>query len=364
MKKPTRDMKSSRWDYEIKIKTNITKMIKSKSTYYFTYNLDNNFDTIIEIYVWSGDIAVRPLNPVYTITDTNPALDATNTINPSSLINDFLEFTPVSGTSTGLVNMPNTVNVSIDRTVNGVTTNELQTTAIKGHYSAIEGVNIGLPTNKILVQGDYMKINKTSTAIIPLNPDGTNVTIVSLPYNNINLNLPVATSDDTAEKFKSVWINASEAGADNLIEITYNSETYLIEIFDECKHEPVDIHFINKEGQQQSFTFFKERKDTTELSKETYQRFGADASIGEHQYIDYNLNSRSKFSINSGFVEESQNAVFKEMIQSERLWQYKDSKFIPLNLESKQLQYQTRVNDRLIKYTLNFSFSYDDIYTI
>lgn len=339
-------------------------MIKTRSTYNLTYNLDATFDTIIDIYIWQGDSVARPANPTYSITDTNPALEATRTKNISNLLNDFIEFTPFYSVSTGLVNNPNTINVSVDRTVDGVTTEILLEVGVKGYYSAIEGLNVGLPSNKILVDGDYMKANKTSKVLIPLFPDGTNAQVISSPNNELNLTLAVNTSTDTADYFKGIWIDCSDVSDDNEITITYNGETYIIEVLDECKYEPSDIFFVNKQGQFQSFTFFKERTESTRVEKETYQRTGINVSTGQHQYFDYNLNGRSKFKINSGFVEENQNEVFKQMLLSEKIWEYKGSKYIPLNLESSTLEYQTTVKDKLIKYTLEFSYSYDDINTL
>jgi hypothetical protein len=339
-------------------------MIKTRSTYNLTYNLDLTFDTIIEIYVWQGDSGSRPLIPTYTITDTNPNLQATQTTNIANLIDDFIEFQPFSSLTTGLVNNPNALNVSIDRTVDGVTTTVLNDFGTQGYYSAIEGLNVGLPVNKILVAGDFMKANKTSKVLIPLNPDGSNVQIVSSPNNEINLDLPVATSTDTNDYFKAVWINCADLSEDTEIEITYNGETYLIEVIDECKYDPIDIFFVNKEGQLQSFTFFKERTESTTVTKETYQRTGVDVSSGHHQFVDYNINSRTKFKMNSGFVEESQNEVFKQMKRSQKVWQLNGSKFIPLNIETRNLEYLTTVKDKLIKYNVEFSCSFEDINTL
>lgn len=339
-------------------------MIKTRSTYNLTYNLDFSFDTIIDVYIWQGDNASVPASPTYTVTDTNPESKATATINIANWINDFIEFETFSRSGTGLVNNPNTLNVRIDRTVDGVTTNLLQDFGVKGYYSAIEGSNVGLPSNKILMQGDYMRANKTSKVLIPLVPDGTNVQIVSSPNSEINLDLTVATSTDTADYFKSLWIDCSELDQDNEIEITYNSETYLIEVIEECKYDPIDIFFINKEGQMQSFTFFKERKESMKTTKDTFQRSGVSVFNGNHQYVDYNLNARTSFKMNSGFVEESQNETFRQMLNSERVWQYDGSKFIPLNLETSSIEYQNRVNDRLIKYTIDFKYSFDEISTI
>lgn len=339
-------------------------MIKTRSTYNFTYNLDPTFDTIIEIYVWQGDSGSRPLIPEYTITDTNPNLQATQTANISNLIDDFIEFQPFSSLATGLVNNPNALNISIDRTVDGVTANVLEDFGTQGYYSAIEGINVGLPANKILVSGDFMKANKDSFVLIPLNPDGTNVQVISSPNNEINLDLPVATSTNTADYFKGIWINCADLSEDTEIEITYNGETYLIEVIDECKYDPIDIFFINKEGQLQSFTFFKERTESTSSEKETYQRTGIVVSNGSHQFVDYNLNGRTKFRMNSGFVEENQNEVFKQMLLSQKVWQYENSQFIPLNIETSNIEYLTTIKDKLIKYNVEFSYSYEDINTL
>lgn len=339
-------------------------MIKTRSTYNLTYNLDATFDTIIDIYIWQGDSGSRPLIPTYTITDKNPNAQATQTTNISNLLDDFIEFQPFSSLTTGLVNNPNSLNISIDRTVDGSTTTILTDFGVQGYYSAIEGLNVGLPSNKILVAGDYMKANKTSKVLIPLLPDGSNVQIISSPNNEINLDLTVATSTDTNDYFKGVWIDCNDLTDDNEVEINYNGETYLIEVIEECKYQPIDIFFVNKEGQLQSFTFFKERTESTNIKKETYQRTGIDVSTGQHQYVDYNLNSKTSFKINSGFVEESQNETFAQMALSKKVWQLNSSKFIPLNIKTSNIEYLTTIKDKLIKYNLEFSYSYDDINTL
>ena len=55
----------------------------------------------------------------------------------------------------------------------------------------------------------------------------------------------------------------------------------------------------------------------------------------EHiKFVNYNANGKSKFTVNSGFVEESNNEAFKQLILSERVWIY-DGNFMPLNVSKK-----------------------------
>ena len=339
-------------------------MIKARSTYKITYNLDLNFDVIVKIYIWGGDINIRTLEPVYSITDTNPTGIAQRTMNIAPLVLDFISSNPVSSVSSGLVDFPNTINVSVDREVNAVATTLITDTVTRGYYNGFEGQNIGLPTNKILMQGDYMKASRTGSVLIPLVPDNTNVVVVSSPLGEFNTTLAVATSDRSEEAYKGFFLNCSEISSDTEVLITYNSESYLIEIVDEPKYEPIDIFFINKEGMLQSFTFFKERKEKTNVNKEMYQRSGVSVSSGEHQYAEYNLNGKTTFSVNSGFVEEVQNETFRQMLLSERIWAYDGTSFMPLNIDSSNIDYRTQVNDKLIKYTIDFSYSFDDIQTL
>lgn len=184
------------------------------------------------------------------------------------------------------------------------------------------------------------------------------ITVKSYPLNEIDYTINTPTSIFSGELVKYLWVNVAEAVTDEYIEIVYNGVTKTLLITDECRYTPLDIAFLNKEGALQIMTMFKARKDSTNVTSE---QFEGGNDIGSHQFNTYNVQSKSKFTINSGFVDEDKNDAFKQLLLSERIWSIKYGIKTPLNISSKSLEYKTRTNDRLINYAIEFENAFNDI---
>lgn len=190
------------------------------------------------------------------------------------------------------------------------------------------------------------------------------ITVISYPANQINFTEDVGDSLISSELVKYMWVDVSEATTDEYIEITYNGETITLLIEDECRYTPIDIFFQNKEGAEQVITFFKAKTESMSVTSEEFQANRGQANLGNHQYIRYNVQARSKFKINSGFVIEEMNETFKQLFSSERVWKYEGGIFTPLNILSKSLEYKTRQKDRLINYEVEFEYAFNEINNI
>jgi hypothetical protein len=190
------------------------------------------------------------------------------------------------------------------------------------------------------------------------------ITIISYPNENLNESIAVPTSIDSAEMVQNIWIDVSEAGNDEFIEVTYNEQTITLLITDECRYTPVDIAYQNKEGAIAFFTFFKAKTESINASREVFQSNRGQSNLGNHQFVNYNVEGKSSFKVNSGFVDESANEIFKQMLLSERVWQFVDENYIPLNIKSSSLEYKTRQKDRLINYEIEFEYSFNEINNI
>lgn len=187
------------------------------------------------------------------------------------------------------------------------------------------------------------------------------VTVKSYPNLQIDYSFTTSATIDSSEAIKNLWIDVSEAINDTYIEVVYNGVTITYNIVDEYKYTPLDIFFFNKEGQQQSFTFFKERKDTIELESNEYMSDNGQSSFGNHQYQKFNIQGRSSFKIFSGFIDEENNEIFKQMLLSERAWSYENNKMTPINIKTNKLVYKNRVNDRLVQYEIDIEYAYNEV---
>ena len=187
------------------------------------------------------------------------------------------------------------------------------------------------------------------------------ITIISYPDNNINESIAVPTSIDSAEMLQNIWINVSEAGTDEYIEVTYNGETITLLITDECRYTPVDIAYQNKEGAIAFMPFFKAKTESLSTSRETFQSFRGQPNAGNHQFVDFNVQGKTSYKINSGFVDENMNEIFKQMLLSERVWEFVGGNYIPLKLKSTSIEYKTRQKDRLINYEIDFEYAFNEV---
>ncbi len=132
---------------------------------------------------------------------------------------------------------------------------------------------------------------------------------------------------------------------------------------DECKFTPTKVSFINRFGVIQDLVFFKKREDNIQTDKESYkanvlQRGQYYSHIGQNQTI--RKESKGSVTLNTGFYPEEFNTVFEQLQNSLHYWIDDE----PANLEGSQLQIKTRVNDKLINYTFDFSYSNEEVNTI
>jgi len=187
------------------------------------------------------------------------------------------------------------------------------------------------------------------------------ITIISYPDNQINESIAEPTTLDSSEMVQNIFIDISEATTDEYIEVTYNGETITLLITDECRYTPIDIAFQNKEGALCFLPFFKAKSESLSVTREEFQTDRGQASNGNHQYVNFNIQGRTKLKVNSGFVKEEMNEIFKQLLLSERVWQFDGTNYIPLNISSTSLEYKTRQKDRLINYEIEFDYSFNEI---
>lgn len=190
------------------------------------------------------------------------------------------------------------------------------------------------------------------------------ITVISYPDNQINESIAEPTSLIANEMVQNLWVNISEATTDEYIEIVFNDVTTTLLITDECRYTPIDIAFQNKEGAMQILTFFKAKTDSLNVTKEEFESDRGQPLAGNHQYVKFNVQGRSKFKVNSGFVSEEMNETFRQLLLSERVWQYKNEIFTPLNVSSSTIEYKTRQKDRLINYEIEFDYAFNEINNI
>jgi hypothetical protein len=144
--------------------------------------------------------------------------------------------------------------------------------------------------------------------------------------------------------------------------VATTQQTKLVTL-DECKHTPTKVSFINRFGVIQDLVFFKKRIDNIDTDKESYktnvlQQGNYYPHIGQNQTI--RKESKRSVTLNTGFYSEEFNTVFEQLQNSLHYWIDDE----PAVLEGSTFNVKTRVNDKLINYTFDFSYSNEEVNTI
>jgi len=166
-------------------------MIKSLSTFNLIIPFVSPLTSVkcteykLNVYLWAGASNPPPSTPTYEITKLNfESSTGNDRINIARLVNDYIEFMPVTSATTGTVNAVNQVwcKTTVEYTTgNGADTGTEQGAAtrivVKGYGSGLEGENPAAKADGILIDGNLFRIGRSSKFQIPLylnaNNDGT-----------------------------------------------------------------------------------------------------------------------------------------------------------------------------------------------
>jgi len=351
-------------------------MIKSLSPYYknIPWSSPSGGGTpdkyILNIYIWNSLKSVVPGVPSYEIENINPlGRTGITKVDISKYVNSILNTDVVTNTTTSLNNGNSLVWVKTEVIyyIAGVAQSpelvEIES-AIKGYGYGLEGENPTLNNNDLTTRIEQ-KVSKDSVYLFPFLASETVSTVIKIQSENVTKTLTKTATTSSIELAQSCYIKVSEFYPDEWIEI-YKDDVLIntLLITEEPRYSPIDVVFLNKEGALQTLTFFKEKIESLKTESETYESSSGQPLDGVHQFKNYNVNGKTSFSVNSGFVKEDNNEIFKQLFLSSLIWQIKDNVYIPLNIESKSLEYKSRQKDRLINYKVNFSYSFNEINNI
>ena len=143
-------------------------------------------------------------------------------------------------------------------------------------------------------------------------------------------------------------------------------KTVTIENICEPKHTPYKVTFVNKYGAYQDIYFFKKTTESMTIKDEIYKTNTIDNSTVTYatykgQRQRYNAEANKSIELNTGFVNEDFNQAIEELLISENVWIYWESKTLPVICKSLSMSYKTSVNDKLINHTIQFEFAFNKI---
>ena len=158
----------------------------------------------------------------------------------------------------------------------------------------------------------------------------------------------------------------------SVIQIKPDVNTANVKQVEECKFKPHKVTFVNKNGVLDDMYFFKKSTDSMTTKRESYNantiKSDNTYSINQHNKREFNITANSMVKLSSGYLNESSNEKFKQLLLSEKVWITRtfknDELVLPINIKTSSISYKTSLNDKLVDYTIEFNDSYNAINNI
>ena len=133
----------------------------------------------------------------------------------------------------------------------------------------------------------------------------------------------------------------------------------------EPKYTPYQIAFINRFGVADFITFFKRSDERGTFTQDVYQKSiyndgFTTPSLEVGKYNSFNVNSRNSLTLNTGFVDQDYDETIKDILMSEYVAVLENSQWVAVQPERGSIEYQKHVNQKLINYTLTFTYAFDE----
>lgn len=354
-------------------------LIRSPHYVNIPFNFVETTKATINAYIWDGDLTVVPGTASYTLTKIRPSVDyAEFNVDLSKLIRESFNPKPnlvLTSTSQVVDSLDNSVKwvkytASYTDTTNTIPDIEGTLAAVEGYGYNQEGVNPTVPSTKALTSCANRKVERGGFIMFPFLNEGTITSIeVDSDGAEINDTLTMVTSNESTDVVQYVCVDVSATTNDEYITITLKpSDTvFTYQVIDECKYTPLQVVFLNKYGCFDTITMFKKRTNKLSVSNEEFKNnyiSGGTYDITNHQVQKLNVIGNDTFTLNSGYIDEDENTLYKELLLSELVYLYENSSFVPINVDTSSIDFKTRINDSLTQYTIDFSYAFNTINNI
>ena len=228
-----------------------------------------------------------------------------------------------------------------------------------------EKVFLGFISNDSGLQVDIRLYNAANTLIVsslgnaitfqPLN------VIDASPQNIIN-NTAITSGDFSTCVYYTVRTNASGGGA-----YTGRSEVFKIYIDTECQRYPAKrLHWLNKFGVYDSFTFTLVSTDSTKVEGNRYEKEKGVWNNEDYVYplyqgesSTYSKRAEDTLILNSDWIkEEVQNWLVRELYESPKVYLESDGNFEPVNVTNASYKLKVNRRDGLIQEQVEIQRTY------
>lgn len=188
----------------------------------------------------------------------------------------------------------------------------------------------------------YKDLNNLSSAFVTVLNDADTVGIYcfKVPY----------------RKNGSAYINGNKVEVRHTGRLTNYKEINYITVCEQ-KYTPVRCDFINGNGGWQPITFFKAKTDSIEIKSSQFNLLPSGWNYNPSQGLtkDFNFVGTQSVVLNTGWVDENFFEILLDLFLSETI--LLDG--VPVSLKSKSLPKKTSIKDKMINYTVDFTYSFN-----
>lgn len=373
----------------------MSNIINTRSPFYVKVGSDPFSSVEFKVYIWTGLTGARPATPNYTLTKSE--IDNNNYVvfELSELIRDYL-YTDY------YTEAVDTIWVQYSSSIDGGSpTFSGYLLAIDGYGYFEEGLNPRYSTNPAsasytpqllqdnttvyFVKGEDIKIPilAESLATITYTTGGASSyweavddfwDVYDVSWATTATTITITDNGNTDQKIQYVNITGTDNLSDgDTITITNGVYTYttIITLKEICelKYTPYRVVFYNKYGALQDLWFNKKSTESINITSSNYKRNTIDLndldySIYKHPNRRFDIVANETIQLSTGYIVESLNDPIKQLLMSESVWIDDGTNVYPVNVNTNSLQMKKGVNEKLIAYTLDFTFAYDKIQNV
>ena len=144
-------------------------------------------------------------------------------------------------------------------------------------------------------------------------------------------------------------------------------EIHFFTVKDQCRFPLYNCFFKNKHGFWQSIPFNLRNKRTLNVESSTYMPVTSvygQYSLASHGKKTYQPTLTELISCNTDYIPEAYNLAFKELLASEFVYLENNGQYLPVNVKKNSLEYKTKTFEKLVQYTMDFEYSYNEINSV
>lgn len=214
---------------------------------------------------------------------------------------------------------------------------------------AISSINILENVNSAVYVETY-DANKQWLGEFEFALNNNNSTLIPISIESLSANATVSINIDDVKYYNTFIIDQT---VDRRL-----TRSLSFEIIDECKYDAVDLLFRDSMGSLIPIPFYKLSRKFIESDKKYFNTGKVTGMISKGDIV-YNSRSKSKYILNTDWVEEHISYLIEDLIKSNETYLHNHKgELFRVNITNTSQEVKKMINDKLIQYTIEVESSH------